>query len=1114
MNMKCAMIASQNAPLYASSVLHHLKEKGICADCFTWEDLSYQNILDVNEYKTVVILDAVNCPAYLPNDIDTFLKQGGNVVTLGGPPFMNEYYNINNTEIDMKTLKKMMVNGQFDKTVILALDNTDDLVGFVKDTYNPDSKKYDGAATLSIVEGGVTSDYCVKYYTDDFVINESFEKEIRIKDGHNVVGFYAKALPNTKTITIQLIQDNGDMFKTRITPSSSFEYFMLSKKDFVYAGNRSNVQHDTRPEYVDFQKVSKIQFGHALSHAYSVAGEHTFFLNELSSAHISVLNDNKTFIDGLYPDYKFYPVTNAVTMRTYENQAFLSEQNYDIPSDLFSLSPRAQSSGFNNGRRFRFVPLIEAYDEKELHCGYAAYMMLNVSYSERKSDQNTSTIVAFTTNNADFYQHGGAKHVAEAMESLYQPVVLVEGGSDEYIYFSDAKSATYGCVVLVRDADIAKNYRVKITIGNTSRIYSIEELSPVQNDDGLDLRRVSFEDTPVNETVSVVLLHNDTVCDTLIHDITIYENKPVEERRFAHIKPGENEIYIDNKPVRFFGVNYMPSSSAGVEHWEELEHYVSRFAYDPDIMETDLKRVKDIGMNSVSIFMHYNPSIHSNNILHLVSLCQKYGLYADVSIRPKADPFDFNEQEVREMITKYRFQENDTVVAYDIAWERYVGTYQECYGNFKGRKSFDAAWRKFLINHYGSFEKAEEIFACKLPRNEQGDVIGVSDDMLREDGNHNIMVAVFRRFIDEKVAYAHIKAMQFIKSIDPNHMLSPRTGDASTIPLVDPGIYGYDYKALSSSMDFMSPESYALTDNYSSMRQGIFTNIYSRYANKDNVIQWKEFGKSIWIGSNFIDNKISKEFQAEYYRRFFEMLITGHTAGLYAWWWVGGYRVGENSDFGIVSPDGSDRPVTKVFREYADKFINAPALKKAEKQIYIDRDLHASGLLSMYQEVERELFGAIESGTMVELIDGATDKTSANVDLIEVGNTVANGNTPKYINGIMTNIVIKSNGMPPIQIKDGDEVVVGNAETIQLEVTVVNTEKSTWLRGNEYGSVSLSSVDTSDYLFNVPLFHDIKHLEFVTFSAIIPIDKKGSLSFALYSKDRTYFGEKITIKLK
>ncbi|MEG0693616.1 MAG: hypothetical protein RR444_11125, partial [Oscillospiraceae bacterium] len=146
----------------------------------------------------------------------------------------------------------------------------------------------------------------------------------------------------------------------------------------------------------------------------------------------------------------------------------------------------------------------------------------------------------------------------------------------------------------------------------------------------------------------------------------------------------------------------------------------------------------------------------------------------------------------------------------------------------------------------------------------------------RKDGQHTLLSSGYRCYIDSVVAHAHIKACDFIKSVDPNHMITARSGDASTIPLVDAGIYGYDYKALALALDFMSPESYALTDNYKNMRQGIFTNIYSRYANPDNVVQWMEFGKSVWAGSNFIDNSKSFEFQANYYKKFFEMAMIGH----------------------------------------------------------------------------------------------------------------------------------------------------------------------------------------------------------------------------------------------
>lgn len=1099
-NKHCALIVPQTTPTYANLISDELEKHGITVNSYSWRDIDTKDIFNIDNNPTVIIADAENCPAFMQNLVSNYLKTGGNVVTLGGPPFSNEFYSINNNEVDIFTLKNMMCQGEFDKTVIMPLDTPNDLEGFVKDTYNPDSKKYEGNATLSIADDGVISSRCLKYYTDDFSINESFEKNITINEKHNVIGFYAKALQNTRTITLKLIQDNGDMFKTTFCPTTNFSYYIFTKRDFVYAGNQFNLVHECTPIYVDYSKVSKIQFGHALSHAYSVAGEHAFFIQELSSANISLLNDTKVSIDGLYPHYKFFPVTNAVSIKSYEKQSFIDPCSLRVPVDLFSHSPRSQATGINKGRRSRFIPLLECHDEKGLQCGYAAYMILPVSIGDLQSTNKTGSIIAFTTADYSFYQEGGAVACAQAIASLYNPAILIEGGTDEYIYQTN-DTANIGAVVLIREQ--CDELKLKINYNNTSLIYDITDLNAVQNSDKLNILRVVTDFIPTDTEIVIELLLGDRVIDILSHSVSIFKPKPEDELQFAYIKPNENEIYIGDKCVRFFGVNYMPSSGLGMDTYEEFEHYVAGYAYDPDIIENDLKRICDVGLNAVSIFMSYEPSINSNNILHLVDLCAKYSLYVDFSIRPHANPFDFSEDEVRRIIKKYNFDKNDTIVAYDIAWERYVGTYNECYGNFNGRKSFDKDWARFVLNRYGSIEAAQHAWGRELPTNSVGEIIGLSDDMLREK-DANKMVAAYRRFIDNLVATAHHKAMQFIKSIDPNHLISPRTGDASTIPLVDPGIYGYDYKALSSSMDFMSPESYALSDNYKSLRQGVFTNIYARYANPDNVIQWKEFGKSIWTGSNFSNNSISEEFQAEYYRRFIDMLILGHTNGLYAWWWAGGYRIGENSDFGIIAPDGSDRPVTRVLREYADKFLGAPPLKRNAYKILVNRDLHADGLLSMYQSIEHELFSKLESGFAVEFIDGGSGMTSANVELTEIGNDTPKGYISMYLDYIITDITAEYPSELPVSLVNYDSVKMGST----IKITLLNTEKPTWI-SKGYGSVSLVSTDGT---VDVPMEYNVKSLSSYTFS--VKANKKGELNLLLQATDRTAFGERIILTVE
>ena len=1115
MNKHCAVITSFKTPSYIQSICIKLSDQGISSTFYHWDSIDDNQLFDVKINPLIIIADAINCPAFMPTSLQNYISHGGKVVALGGPPFKNEFYSINNTEVDYVELSRRLCVGEFDKQIIFAFDSTEDIEGFEKNTYNPDSKKHEGSAYLSIAKDGVTSEKCLKYYTDDFSINESFEKTIHIAPNHNVLGFWAKAFENTRTISIMLIDSNGTMFKTRITPSMNFEYFMLSKKDFVFAGNRnpSNDPKQNTPTELEFNNVVKIQFGHALSHAYSVAGEHCFFIDELASGCISVLDDDFVSMDGLCPEYRFYPVTNATSAKACANQAIIQDITFTIPPDVFSLSPRPQSTGLDKARRFRFIPLIETYDDKDIRCGYLAYMFLNYSYGDRCSTEDGSSIVVFTTKNDEFYLNGGEDAVVDAITYLFSPVLLIEGGADEYIHRDDTETATFGAVVLAQSDTNLDGYLLKIQINNISNIYSMNELSIIKSKYNCDFKRISFSQPPQDCSIIVTLLHDDVVCDILKSNLTVHHLKPTQERHYAHIVSGTNEVFINDEPIRFFGVNYMPTANTGMNTWHEFEHYVSSFAYDPDIIETDLKRICDIGINSISIFFHYAPSIQSNNILHLITLCAQYGIFVNLTLRPHADPFHFNEDEVREMIKKYRFDQNDTIVGYDIAWERYVGTYNECYGNFDGRKIFDQGFREFLLNRYESFENVERLFHCMLPKNGQGEVIGLSDDMLRTDGAHTALTSVYRCYIDTVVAQAHLKACDFIKSIDPNHLITARSGDASTIPLVDAGIYGYDYKALSLALDFMSPESYAITDNDKSMRQCIFTNIYARYANPNTVIQWMEFGKSVWIGSNFVDNKKSLEFQSNYYQKFFDTLLAGHTSGLYAWWLAGGYRIGETSDFGIIAPDGSDRPVTKVFREYAKRFLYADRLSSPDYQIQIDRDQHSDGLMSMYHSIEDELFEALSNNHSIEFVTKACNKTSANVELTELGTISDQGYSPKHLNSFVTSIsAILDNGSKLI-VKNGDTLEIGKSKAITFTFKFINCERSTWLSADDFGGVSLQTLPTSDYEFKLPLYIDIPHRQQTEFNIALNCEKKGMISCVLNAKSRSNFGERIHINL-
>ena len=93
------------------------------------------------------------------------------------------------------------------------------------------------------------------------------------------------------------------------------------------------------------------------------------------------------------------------------------------------------------------------------------------------------------------------------------------------------------------------------------------------------------------------------------------------------------------------------------------------------------------------------------------------------------------------------------------------------------------------------------------------------------------------------------------------------------------------------------------------------------------------------------------------------MLEASDANGVFFWWYPGGYRLNEHSDFGIINPDGTDRSITTIIRTEGAKFLlSHPAARKPNYWIAVDRDRDARGLLGIYEAAKAEYWQAIAAG--------------------------------------------------------------------------------------------------------------------------------------------------------
>jgi hypothetical protein len=186
------------------------------------------------------------------------------------------------------------------------------------------------------------------------------------------------------------------------------------------------------------------------------------------------------------------------------------------------------------------------------------------------------------------------------------------------------------------------------------------------------------------------------------------------------------------------------------------------------------------------------------------------------------------------------------------------------------------------------------------------------------------------------------------------------------------------------------------------------------------------------------------------YENFFRMFVESGARGAAPWWLPGGFRLGEQSDFGLLEPDGSERPACQVLREYLPRLPQAaeptcvapgPVGASAPGLIQLDFDAHYADAWDYYSQ---QYLAEVRAGRMPQLGTTGTGTTSATCPLLAVGNTPTTGrNPPKYLNAEFEALQIQESPQAAWREVRPGEVIRG--ADVRCRVTLGNTGEAAWL---------------------------------------------------------------------
>lgn len=412
---------------------------------------------------------------------------------------------------------------------------------------------------------------------------------------------------------------------------------------------------------------------------------------------------NLPYIEGFSPNYIFYPVSGDVLVSTPAEIALVTSIAKPIPlvngGSLSAMHPRPRSVGYNQKRAWRWQPILEARSKDGDYRGAIAALVIHFDGKMRGA-----MVAGFTPTDARFYQQPEVRRVIrELAVDMQRGVFMREGGSEFFTVFQDQ---TFNCGV--RAANLGKlvqpslTARIQILIGKKT-VHSFSYDWALGGGEEKNFEQPCKSEIWPKHGMQVVaeLLSDGKVIDRFTHDLHSWT--PKETKNFITITNGHFEL--KGKRWKVNGVNYMPSSGIAMAEVYYFEYWLDRGSYDPEVIERDLTRIEKMGMNAVSIFI-YHESMKAQHLLDFLRRCDAHKLHVNQSLRP-GTPLSFNWTKMKELIEFYHMPENDTIFAYDLAWEPNFGNQGEQQNNF------GEEWTQWVHKKYGSFDEAEQYGACR-----------------------------------------------------------------------------------------------------------------------------------------------------------------------------------------------------------------------------------------------------------------------------------------------------------------------------------------------------------------------------------------------------------------
>ncbi len=1081
-----------------------LTQKGFSVARLTAEQLAAPDAVTADRFPILVLPQCASLPAQSGAVVAQFAYEGGHVVFIGGPFLDHALRRVGGAWLDSAGIEALLSRVE-PVYRPFAIGPGFDLAAWQRSCSDPAA-----GADFRVVNEGPDHQPCLRLdiaKLQGWEVRHSPELASLFGEGDDFFTFMAKGSDKVSQLAVEMIERDGSRWIATAELTSEWRRIGLTRESFQYwsdsslAKNRGEAGDRLNP-----RQAVRVCFGMSGSHTPAmVGGGHTVWLTDVGSAHDPLAKagiatvDQRASIETVFPRYKVYTMTGMADVCAMENGSRGRSPSMTCKEVLCAI-PRTLGEGFGRDARWRFIPLAEAAQKDKKTEGVCEWLLLN----NRLPLEGTVFAGFGYTDPAVWSSPKVLKRIVATAEFLRSGVAFEEAGTEQFAYWPGepvrlgARVRAYGEKGVEREIvlEVLKGKRV-VWSGHVKR-----PLEPGATTCGFVWQPPA---APGAYTFRARLEGAGAGgADVIQHDFAVLDPAPAPKRAFITAKDGA--FWLDGKKWYPVGVNYWPLYVSGMDTSDYWLGWLCDVYYAPALVERDLKQMADMGISLVSI--QTPPPAEYRNLLDFLRLCAKHGIHVNLFVG-QASPLGFNDAELKAFLETSRIPGNPTVFAYDTIWE----PGNSVFADDAARARWDGEWRAWIEERYGSVERAEKDWGFKARLDKDGQVVSPPDNQFREDGAWRGQMAAYRRFMDNLTSRLWGQANRRLRELDPNHLISFRQGN--TLP------HDFALTGPVKHIDFICPEGYSILDTDEGEDAIGFITRYVDFTTGGKPIVWSEFGQSVWDGRRQEPDQALIQKQGAYSERFYRTALAAGANGTVPWWWVGGYRADERSDFGIVGPDRTERPAARLIRDYGLRLKKPRDKPRPEVWFEFDRDANAGGYCrAAFNDGAAAYRAAAKEGKVLGVRTAGTGMDSATVPLVAVGKVPCDGtNPPKYLDAEFNYLQILNSDGVWQEAVDGAVITVKAGESLKARASVGNTQEATWVpaAGDALGGVALvvrvAGKETGRWPLTarVPQFGDAVFGEF----ALLPqVGQSVTLTLRLEALGRTPFGEARVFALK